>query len=130
MIIETWVCFVSLTVMQKKKQPKLQLLCFLRYIYFIPFFCFIQPFLQILSSLLEEHQLEENSDVILRKLFLQADQQLIQFETEGTTATAALFWKSKETRYLQCANVGDSTAFLWYVHYMIYSPSQNLFPSP
>lgn len=62
---------------------------------------------------MEEYKLSENSNLILRELFLQADKKLIEFETEGTTATAALFWKHNGTKYLQCANAGDSTVFLW-----------------
>ncbi len=33
----------------------------------------------------------------------------------GCTATTVYVWSVGRDRYLQCANVGDSTAFLWYV---------------
>ena len=50
--------------------------------------------------------------LFLQALFLEADQRLLSYETEGTTATAVLLWKKGSKRYLQSANVGDSTAFL------------------
>ena len=36
-----------------------------------------------------------------------------EYDMEGTTATAVLFWRQDGVRYVQTANVGDSTAFLW-----------------
>jgi len=48
-----------------------------------------------------------------KTLYVNVDVTLKQYEFEGSTASTALIWKSKGKRYLQCANVGDSTAFLY-----------------
>lgn len=40
------------------------------------------------------------------------DKQLAEYEYEGTTATTVYMWQVGETRYIQAANLGDSTAFL------------------
>jgi len=46
-------------------------------------------------------------------VYKEVDEQLIKFEDEGSTATTLLIWRAADgKRYLQCANVGDSTAFL------------------
>lgn len=45
--------------------------------------------------------------------FLKVDEQMCKFEDVGTTATAAFVWQVGSHRYLQCANVGDSRAYLW-----------------
>eukprot|EP01103_Thecamoeba_quadrilineata_P015635 TRINITY_DN5001_c0_g1_i1.p1 TRINITY_DN5001_c0_g1~~TRINITY_DN5001_c0_g1_i1.p1 ORF type:complete len:463 (+),score=112.36 TRINITY_DN5001_c0_g1_i1:158-1546(+) len=49
---------------------------------------------------------------VLRQTFLSVDRQLAEFEFEGATATAALLWQFQDEKFLQVANVGDSTAFL------------------
>eukprot|EP01104_Vermistella_antarctica_P011784 TRINITY_DN332_c0_g3_i1.p1 TRINITY_DN332_c0_g3~~TRINITY_DN332_c0_g3_i1.p1 ORF type:complete len:850 (+),score=185.12 TRINITY_DN332_c0_g3_i1:228-2777(+) len=47
------------------------------------------------------------------KAFLEVDRQLLKYEYEGCTATAVYIWETQDgSRYLQAANVGDSTAFL------------------
>lgn len=44
----------------------------------------------------------------------EVDEGLKYFECEGSTATAVYVWAAGGKRFLQAANVGDSTAFLWY----------------
>jgi len=49
---------------------------------------------------------------LLRRTFEEVDKQLAEFEDQGCTATAVFLWKVGDNKYLQAANVGDSTAFL------------------
>mmetsp|Transcript_9559 Transcript_9559/g.23950 ORF Transcript_9559/g.23950 Transcript_9559/m.23950 type:complete len:921 (-) Transcript_9559:278-3040(-) len=44
--------------------------------------------------------------------FLTTDEKMAKHECEGCTCTAVYFWKNKDGRFLQAANVGDSSAFL------------------
>lgn len=37
----------------------------------------------------------------------------LQFEYEGATGTIVYLWAAGGRRFLQCANLGDSTAFLY-----------------
>jgi len=46
-------------------------------------------------------------------LFRLVDSKLKEYNYEGSTATTALVWKRDNKRYLICANVGDSTAYLY-----------------
>jgi len=46
-------------------------------------------------------------------LYRLVDSKLKQYEYEGSTATTALIWKSDKKRFLICANVGDSTGYLY-----------------
>ncbi|EGC30715.1 hypothetical protein DICPUDRAFT_95683 [Dictyostelium purpureum] len=46
--------------------------------------------------------------------FKEVDAQLSKYEYEGSTATICLVWKAGHQRFVQSANVGDSTAFLSY----------------
>lgn len=46
--------------------------------------------------------------------FKEVDAQLSKFEYEGATATVCLVWRAGHQRFVQSANVGDSTAFLSY----------------
>ncbi|KYQ90939.1 protein phosphatase 2C [Tieghemostelium lacteum] len=46
--------------------------------------------------------------------FKEIDAKLSKFEYEGSTATVVLIWRAGEQRFMQAANVGDSTAFLSY----------------
>jgi serine/threonine protein phosphatase PrpC len=48
-----------------------------------------------------------------KTLYLNVDNSLRQYEVEGSTATTVFIWKSNGKKFLQCANVGDSTAFLY-----------------
>ncbi len=52
---------------------------------------------------------------ILRDTFREIDLEMREFEYEGCTCTAALLCAAGGKRYLLLANVGDSSAFLWYV---------------
>jgi len=46
-------------------------------------------------------------------IYAEVDQALQQFEYEGSTGTTLLVWRSASgARCVQCANVGDSTAFI------------------
>jgi len=57
---------------------------------------------------------EELSDAkhVLERTFLKVDNNLTVFEYEGCTATVVYIWSAGGHRYLQAANVGDSTAYL------------------
>jgi len=46
--------------------------------------------------------------------FKEVDALLSKYEYEGTTATVVLIWRAGNQRFVQSANVGDSTAFLSY----------------
>jgi protein phosphatase len=48
----------------------------------------------------------------LTQAFLDVDSQLAEYEYMGCTATAVFVWQVDDKRYVQAANVGDSTAFL------------------
>ncbi|ELR15142.1 protein phosphatase 2C domain containing protein [Acanthamoeba castellanii str. Neff] len=50
---------------------------------------------------------------MLHLAYLKADDQMRQFQYEGCTATAVVVWQVGNERYLQCANVGDSAAYLY-----------------
>lgn len=49
---------------------------------------------------------------IFKTTYAVVDKRLSEYEYEGTTATTVYLWQDGEDRYLQAANVGDSTAFL------------------
>eukprot|EP00029_Vermamoeba_vermiformis_P007873 TRINITY_DN3529_c0_g3_i1.p2 TRINITY_DN3529_c0_g3~~TRINITY_DN3529_c0_g3_i1.p2 ORF type:complete len:394 (+),score=111.33 TRINITY_DN3529_c0_g3_i1:1613-2794(+) len=49
---------------------------------------------------------------IWKDVYLTVDSKLTKYEYEGTTSTTVLIWKVGNDRYIQAANVGDSTAFL------------------
>eukprot|EP01118_Nematostelium_gracile_P000374 TRINITY_DN10399_c0_g1_i1.p1 TRINITY_DN10399_c0_g1~~TRINITY_DN10399_c0_g1_i1.p1 ORF type:complete len:217 (-),score=53.30 TRINITY_DN10399_c0_g1_i1:29-625(-) len=50
---------------------------------------------------------------ILERVFAEVDQKLIQScEFIGSTATIVVVWQYEDKRYVQAANVGDSTSFL------------------
>ncbi|KAH3758535.1 protein phosphatase 2C [Pelomyxa schiedti] len=49
---------------------------------------------------------------ILTKCFSEVDQQLSDMEYEGCTCSVVIIWRYEGRRYLQAANVGDSSAFL------------------
>jgi hypothetical protein len=63
-----------------------------------------------------------------RNAYSIVDKQLAEYEYEGTTATTVYMWQVGETRYVQAANLGDSTAFLWYV--LLLLPLQHSFHLP
>lgn len=49
----------------------------------------------------------------LHYAFIEADQRMSEFKYEGCTATVVMVWKNAEGyRFVQAANVGDSTAYL------------------
>jgi len=50
---------------------------------------------------------------MLTEIYREVDDGLKKFEYEGSTATSVVIWRSFDgKRHLQCANLGDSTAFL------------------
>ena len=61
---------------------------------------------------LSSSPLSENSEEKLRNTFLSVDKQLEEFEYMGCTGTCVFVWEHLGKRFVQAANVGDSTAFL------------------
>lgn len=61
----------------------------------------------------------ENASKAFVETYLATDQQLKEFEYMGTTATTVFVWQYQGSRYLQAANVGDSTAYLFYENNLI-----------
>lgn len=50
---------------------------------------------------------------IFSETYREVDEELKKFEDEGSTGTSVFIWRSIDgKRYLQCANLGDSAAFL------------------
>eukprot|EP00005_Dracoamoeba_jomungandri_P002833 CAMPEP_0174252486 /NCGR_PEP_ID=MMETSP0439-20130205/1935_1 /TAXON_ID=0 /ORGANISM="Stereomyxa ramosa, Strain Chinc5" /LENGTH=872 /DNA_ID=CAMNT_0015333029 /DNA_START=89 /DNA_END=2707 /DNA_ORIENTATION=+ len=49
---------------------------------------------------------------VLWKTFKNVDAELIEYEYEGATCTSVFIWQNGDKRYLQSANVGDSSSFL------------------
>jgi len=47
-----------------------------------------------------------------REVYKEVDENLSKFEYEGSTATTLMIWKFEDKRYLQCANIGDSSAYI------------------
>ena len=62
---------------------------------------------------LRGHEDDANMALVLRKTFLSTDARMIEFDMEGATATGVYIWRAAGRRFIQSANVGDSTAFLW-----------------
>jgi protein phosphatase 1L len=51
---------------------------------------------------------------IFTETYREVDEQLKKFEDEGSTATTIVIWRTPDgKRYFQCANLGDSAAFLY-----------------
>jgi serine/threonine protein phosphatase PrpC len=51
---------------------------------------------------------------IFTETYREVDEQLKKFEDEGSTATTIVIWRTPDgKRYFQCANLGDSSAFLY-----------------
>lgn len=57
---------------------------------------------------------DENPDLSeeFKKAFLQTDEAMKDYEYEGCTATTVYLWRQGGSRFLQSANVGDSSAVL------------------
>lgn len=59
---------------------------------------------------------EEKSDLapLLKEVYQEVDAQLSEYLYEGSTATTVIIWRNikNNKRYIQSANLGDSTAFL------------------
>lgn len=68
----------------------------------------------ILQSILDRKytDLSTINITLWEDFYNQLDSQLKEFEYEGTTATTALIWTVNSEKFLQVANVGDSSAFL------------------
>eukprot|EP01096_Ripella_sp_DP13-Kostka_P010053 TRINITY_DN3911_c0_g1_i2.p1 TRINITY_DN3911_c0_g1~~TRINITY_DN3911_c0_g1_i2.p1 ORF type:complete len:913 (+),score=459.06 TRINITY_DN3911_c0_g1_i2:370-2739(+) len=69
-------------------------------------------FPELLLSKIDAHPVLDDYGDILKESFKETDEQLKEFEYQGTTATAVLFWLNDGKRYVQAANVGDSCAFI------------------
>jgi len=54
-----------------------------------------------------------DSDGFWDRVYAKADQALKVHQDVGCTATSVLVWESNGKRYLQCANCGDSSAYLY-----------------
>lgn len=65
-----------------------------------------------LENKIQSIVVSENCNQILRETFLEVDSKLEEFEYLGCTATSVFIWEFNGNRYLQAANVGDSTAFI------------------
>jgi len=50
---------------------------------------------------------------IFKKTFRKVDELMSTFEYQGCTATVVFCWNSQGHKFIQAANVGDSSAFLW-----------------
>jgi len=76
----------------------------------------IQLFPQVLLSNLKKYNKDgqlKDASAVFNQTYQEVDQLLIKFEYEGSTATTLLIWKTADgKRYFQCANLGDSSAFL------------------
>jgi len=71
---------------------------------------------KVLSAELAKHGgAEKMTDLkdVFPTVFAETDKELISYEDLGCTATTALIWEHEDgTRYLQAANVGDSSLYL------------------
>jgi len=70
----------------------------------------IHRFPEIFEEQLEETSVDQTEP--LTETFRILDEELLPFEYEGCTATSILIWEHGDYRYIQSANVGDSTAFI------------------
>jgi len=75
----------------------------------------IKVFPQSLRRYLKDIILDKLEDVpyIWKSLYKMVDDKLNKFETEGSTSSTVLIWKVNNKKYLQCANLGDSTTYLY-----------------
>jgi len=75
---------------------------------------------RIFPKLFAHHWVNQNKDrkklditQIWLDVYRDVDEQLKKYEDEGSTATTIIVWRAADSkRYLQCANVGDSTAYI------------------
>ncbi|PRP80059.1 hypothetical protein PROFUN_10742 [Planoprotostelium fungivorum] len=67
-----------------------------------------EKFHKKLDSLKRPYELND----IFQQTFLEVDEELSTYQFEGTTATVVFFWTHEGQRYVQAANVGDSSAIL------------------
>jgi len=65
-----------------------------------------------LETNLSTYPLTTTASDLLHHTFLSTDARMKEYEIEGTTATAVLIWEYEGSRYVQTANVGDSSAIL------------------
>lgn len=51
---------------------------------------------------------------LFKDVYQEVDDNLKEFLYEGSTATTVIIWRNPKTnkKYVQCANLGDSTCFL------------------
>ncbi|KAF2074738.1 hypothetical protein CYY_003970 [Polysphondylium violaceum] len=72
--------------------------------------------LKYIQTAQQEYGKQQITDMrgVFLSAFKEVDALLSKYEYEGTTATVVLIWRAGNQRYVQSANVGDSTAFLSY----------------
>ncbi|PRP86829.1 hypothetical protein PROFUN_05046 [Planoprotostelium fungivorum] len=70
----------------------------------------IDRFPEIFEEQIEETSVDQTDS--LTETFRILDEELATYEYEGCTATSILIWEHGDYRYIQSANVGDSTAFI------------------
>lgn len=71
--------------------------------------CFLKHWQELLDA--NGGQPPAHFDALFPIVFREVDEQLSDYQYEGSTGTACLVWKSNGRTYLQVANVGDSTCF-------------------
>lgn len=69
---------------------------------------------KLLKEKIDALEVNDETDLepILKNVFKEADEKMIEFEYEGSTATVMPLWKIGKNRYFQVANVGDSSAVI------------------
>lgn len=69
-----------------------------------------------MKTKLTEHDFKKEEQTDLKDVFLKSfesvDAALAGFDFEGCTATVVMVWEALGHRWVQCGNVGDSSAFL------------------
>jgi protein phosphatase len=75
----------------------------------------VKIFPKSLKQYLKDILFDKFDDIpyLWKTLYKNVDETLKGYEYQGSTSTTALVWRNKGKRYLQCANIGDSTAFLF-----------------
>eukprot|EP01122_Echinamoeba_exundans_P010408 TRINITY_DN3894_c0_g1_i1.p1 TRINITY_DN3894_c0_g1~~TRINITY_DN3894_c0_g1_i1.p1 ORF type:complete len:842 (+),score=292.02 TRINITY_DN3894_c0_g1_i1:137-2662(+) len=74
-----------------------------------------EKFPPIFANLVDDAVTDDDSPTFaeeLKKAFLQTDEEMKDYEYEGTTATTVYLWRQGGSRFVQSANVGDSSSVL------------------
>jgi len=71
-------------------------------------------FKEYITSKYPNGEYPEDLSNLWNDVYHDIDQKLLKFEDEGSTSTTIAIWKTPSgKKYIQCANVGDSTSFLY-----------------